>query len=129
MNYEKQRDQDIIRVEMERITRERSERQIAEQKASKPKPDYAVKSWPSFFSAMISGEKRHDMRDKRDRDYKVGDVMLLREYDPFGAGYTGRDATFRITYITSNDTPCAMSSAALDNNFAILSVELLAVNA
>lgn len=87
--------------------------------------DYEVKSWPAFFSKMISGEKKHDMRDKRDREYKVGDSMLLREYDPFGGGYTGRWAVVEITYITSNVTPCAMSSAALDNDFCILSVELI----
>jgi len=64
------------------------------------------------------------MRDMRDRDYKVGDRMLLREYDPFGGGYSGRQAIATITYITSHETPCAMSSAALDRNFAILSVEV-----
>lgn len=90
----------------------------------KTRYDYEVKSWPQFFTQMIAGIKRHDMRDKRDRNYEVGDRMLLREYDPFGAGYTGRDAVALITYITSNDTPCAMSSAALDNNFAILSIEI-----
>lgn len=90
-----------------------------------PEHDYEVKSWPSFFSAMVSGKKLHDMRDKRDRQYKVGDRMKLREYDPFNGVYTGREAVFEITYITSNDTPCAMSSAALDKNFCILSVKLL----
>jgi hypothetical protein len=87
--------------------------------------DYEVKSWPAFFSKMITGVKKHDMRDKRERDYKVGDRVLLREYDPFGGGYTGRAAVFLITYITSNDTPCAMSSNALDRDACILSVALM----
>ena len=90
-----------------------------------PPYDYEVKSWPWLFSEMITGVKKHDMRDKRDRDYKVGDVMKLREFDPRNGSYTGRWALFRITYITDNVTPCAMSSGALDNNFAILSVEKL----
>lgn len=88
--------------------------------------DYEVKSWPSFFSKMITGRKKHDMRDKRDRDYKVGDKILFREWDPFGGGYSGRTAIFEVTYITSNDSPCSMSSAALDRNFVILSVQLVA---
>jgi hypothetical protein len=88
-------------------------------------PDYAVKSWPWFFEQMICGQKKHDMRDKRDRDYAVGDIMLLEEFDPRGVGYTGRSATVLITYITDNVTPCAMSSSALDNDYAVLSVELL----
>ncbi len=87
--------------------------------------DYAVKSWPAFFEKMIAREKRHDMRDKRDRPYKVGDLMKLEEFDPFGGGYTGRWGIFEITYITSNETPCAMSSAALDNDFCILSLQLI----
>lgn len=85
--------------------------------------DYEVKSWPAFFSAMIAGQKKHDMRDKTERTYAVGDKVLLREYDPFGGGYTGRSAIFLITYITSNETPCAMSSVALAKGSAILSVE------
>ena len=87
--------------------------------------DYEVKSWPWLFSKMIEGSKKHDMRDKRDRDYEVGDVMKLREFDPRSGTYTGRSALFRITYITDNVTPCAMSSSSLDRNFAILSVDLL----
>src|ERR1043166_7472548 len=84
--------------------------------------DYEVKSWPWFFEPMCAGNKKHDMRDKRDRPYKVGDRMLLREWDPRNGKYTGREAVAMITYITSNDSPCAMSSSALDNNHAILSV-------
>lgn len=85
--------------------------------------DYEVKSWTYLFQAFIDGRKRHDMRDLRDRPYKVGDVMKLREFDHTIGNYTGREALAKITYITSNNTPCAMSSAALDNNFAILSIE------
>lgn len=87
--------------------------------------DHRIKSWPQFFQPMIEGIKKHDMRNMRDRPYRVGQVLLLQEFDPFGGGYTGREAAFRITYITSNVTPCALSSAALANDFAILSLELL----
>lgn len=93
--------------------------------ANLPDYDYEVKSWPAFYTAMVSGKKKHDMRDKRDRAYKIGDRLKLREYDPFSGAYTGREAVFKVTYITSNDTPCAMSSAALDRDFCILSMELL----
>lgn len=99
----------------------------AELPANLPPYDYEVKSWPAFFSAMISGKKTHDFRDMRDRKYAVGDRMLLREYDPFGGGYTGRVAQAYITYITSKVTPCAMSSAVLDPNFCVLSVRVSGV--
>jgi hypothetical protein len=84
--------------------------------------DYEVKSWPQFFGPMVSGKKLHDMRNKRDRAYKIGDRMLLREFDPFGGGYTGRSAVATITYITSRETPCALSSVGLGDDMAILSV-------
>lgn len=84
--------------------------------------DYEVKSWPWLFEPMMAGKKTHDMRDMRDRPYKVGDRMLLREFDPRTGTYTGREGVASITYITNNETPCAMSSSVLDRDFAVLSV-------
>lgn len=89
--------------------------------------EHVVKSWPQFFDPMLNGIKKHDMRNLKDRDYKVNDTMLLQEYDPFKGEYTGREARFLITYITSCKTPCALSSAMLDDSGCILSLELLAV--
>ena len=65
------------------------------------------------------------MRDLKDRNYKVGDILNLQEYDPFTGMYTGDEMRMKITYITSRDTPCAFSSAALDKNYCILSLEPL----
>lgn len=84
--------------------------------------DYEMKSWPWFYQAMIAGRKKHDMRDKRKRPYEVGDRVLLREWDPRSGSYTGGQCMFDITYITSNDSPCALSSGGLDRNMAILSM-------
>lgn len=63
------------------------------------------------------------MRDLKDRQYKVGDILTLQEYDPFAGKYTGDEMCMKITYITSRDTPCAFSSAALDRDYCILSLE------
>lgn len=84
---------------------------------------HKVKSWVPFFQAFKRGEKKHDMRDMFDRNYKVGDELLLQEYDPFEGRYTGHTLLMKITYITSRDTPCAFSSSALDKNYCILSLE------
>jgi hypothetical protein len=88
-------------------------------------PKFEIKSWPQFFQPIVDGFKKHDMRDKTERDYCVGDVLRLREYDPFEGEYTGRYQDVEITFITSNDTPCAFSSACLDKKAAILSFELI----
>lgn len=87
--------------------------------------DYEVKSWPWLYDAMVRGVKVHDVRDMRDRPYKVGDRMLLREFDPRNGQYTGRESVAFISYITNNETPCAMSSSVLDRDFAILSVRVV----
>jgi isopenicillin N synthase-like dioxygenase len=84
-----------------------------------------VKSWKQFFQLMLDGKKKHDMRNMKDREYKVGDILNLQEYDPFKGEYTGREAKFKITYITSSVTPCALSSAMLDDTACILSLELI----
>lgn len=82
--------------------------------------DHDLKSWPRFFTAIMAGEKQYDLRDIRDRDFKIGQVVRLREWDPNGAGYTGRHLLMRITYITDRNHPCALSSMALDKGTAIL---------
>lgn len=84
---------------------------------------YKVKSWTAFFQAFKAGEKTHDLRDLKDRKYKVGDYLVLQEYDPFRGKYTGEEMTMKITYITSSDTPCAFSSSALEKGYCILSLK------
>ena len=62
-----------------------------------------LKSHPEFFREVISGAKTFEIR-LNDRDYKVGDVLWLREYrEPIGCqgGYTGWDCLKVVTYITS----------------------------
>lgn len=86
---------------------------------------YEVKSWTHFFQAIKRGEKLHDMRDLKDRRYKVGDYLLLLEYDPFKGEYTGDTCMVQISYITSSDTPCAFSSSALAPGYCILSLKLV----
>lgn len=85
---------------------------------------HSVKSWSYLFQALKSGAKKHDIRDMRDRPYAVGDILVLNEFDQAVGKYTGDKLTCRVTYITSRDVPCAFSSAVLDRNFCILSLEL-----
>lgn len=86
---------------------------------------HKVKSWSYLFRALISGQKKHDIRDMTDRDYKVGDTMTLQEFDNTTGKYTGFEQDVKITYITDKQTPCAFSSAVLDRKFGILSLELV----
>lgn len=82
-----------------------------------------IKSWSHFFDAIKDGRKLHDLR-KMDREYNVGDILVLQRYDNINGNYTGEELEAEITYITSNKVPCAFSSSALDKNYAILSLKI-----
>ncbi|QIG71160.1 ASCH domain-containing protein [Rhizobium phage RHph_TM39] len=86
---------------------------------------HTVKSWSHFYDEIVAGRKMHDMRDMKDRDYKVGDFLDLQRYDNVNGKYTGESALVEITYITSRNTPCAFSSSALDRDYCILSLKLV----
>jgi Domain of unknown function (DUF3850) len=87
--------------------------------------EHKVKCWPRFFDPILSGEKTHDLRRAGDRDYRVGDFLLLQEFDPQANRYTGRELIVKITYITSADNPCAFFADALNPDFCILSIQKL----
>jgi Domain of unknown function (DUF3850) len=82
---------------------------------------HTLKSWPKFFDAIWQGERVHDLR-RNDRDFEVGDVCELREYDPVLAKYSGRALSILVTSITSAAKPCAVSEMALHSDFCILSI-------
>jgi hypothetical protein len=84
--------------------------------------EHQLKCWPEFFEAIVAGEKTHDLRRADDRDFHVGDTLLLQEFDPEARRYTGRTTRMRITFITSAKKPCALSREALHPDFCILSI-------
>ena len=63
---------------------------------------HELKIWTGYISAIVEGWKRHEIR-KADRDFKVGDELLLREWDPKTEKYTGKQVLVVITYISSGD--------------------------
>lgn len=81
-----------------------------------------VKSWAHFFDAIKKGNKTHDLR-KDDREYKVGDILVLQRYDNINGVYTGQELPVEVTYITSKAVPCAFSSTVLPPDYAILSIQ------
>jgi len=83
---------------------------------------HRVKSWAHLFVPFLRGEKTHDLRIM-DRDYKVGDILQLCEYDKCREQFTGREASAEITHITSRDNvPCAFSNSVLHHDYGILSI-------
>ncbi len=63
-----------------------------------PMINHVVKCHPWFYQAIITNQKRFEVR-KDDRNYENGDLITLREWDPGSSKYTGRDVVCRITYV------------------------------
>ena len=59
---------------------------------------HELKIQSEYFVAVNNKTKTFEIR-KNDRDFKVGDKILLREIDSCGR-YTGRSAWRKIIYIT-----------------------------
>ena len=58
-----------------------------------------LKCWPGPFQATIDARKLHEFR-RDDRGFKDGDLLLLREWEPNRADYTGRMLIVRVTYLS-----------------------------
>lgn len=70
------------------------------QKESKPITPTGVviekKILPTFFTAVVSGKKKFEIRKDEDK-LSVGDKVRLREWD--GSKYTGKSCTVLVTYV------------------------------
>lgn len=55
-----------------------------------------LKILPEYYEAVVFGRKRFEIR-KNDRDFQVGDLFVLREWD--GEKYTGRQFIQSIGYM------------------------------
>jgi hypothetical protein len=65
---------------------------------------HELKTWKPIFQVMKSGEKSFDMR-KNDRNFQVGDELILNEYDNEKGEYTGDHIHALITWILPSDNP------------------------
>ena len=59
---------------------------------------HELKIWPSCFAAVQAGTKPFDVREN-DRGFQLGDMLLLREYEPESETYTGHTLTRWISYV------------------------------
>jgi len=67
-----------------------------------------LKTWPEYYRAIVSGEKRFEYR-VNDRDFRVGDVLHLREWNPATQSYTGAQIVADVTYVLSVGDHVVMS--------------------
>lgn len=70
----------------------------AEPQKDKEVRTHRLKTWPCYFQPILDGTKRFDLREN-DRDFRVGDILELAEYDPEVSGYTGRFLSKKVTFL------------------------------
>jgi len=58
---------------------------------------HEIKCWSGPFQEICDGKKKFEYR-LNDRDYEVGDELIIKEWD-IGTGYTGRWVTLKVTSI------------------------------
>ena|SRR6187399_761433 len=59
---------------------------------------HELRTWPEYFQAILDGEKTFEYR-KNDRDFRAGDTLLLREWNPDKILYTGRQIKVLAGYV------------------------------
>ena len=60
---------------------------------------HELKTWPDVFQETLDGLMCHQFR-RNDRDFVIGDILHLREFEPVGERYTGRSIRAIITSIS-----------------------------
>lgn len=59
---------------------------------------HELKCWPEYFRAMRDGRKLFEVR-LNDRDFREGDALVLREWDPDTKQYTGHQLRAHVTFV------------------------------
>ena len=82
---------------------------------------HRLKTWPVLFADIEYGVKTFEIR-KNDRNFKVGDYLILEEFEPTTQKYSGNSITVKITYtISLNGLP------DFPDNFIGMSIEHIPV--
>ena len=59
---------------------------------------HELKTWPEYFQEVFMGHKPFEVR-LNDRDYKKGDTLILKEYDPVNETFSGRQLARGVSYV------------------------------
>ena len=76
---------------------------------------HEIKIYPQYYKAVVSGEKTFELR-KNDRNYQVGDMLKLKEWD--GEKFTGHSTMVRVSYVYKGTNKFGLSEG-----FCILGIK------
>ncbi len=60
---------------------------------------HKLKTITFFFANVLAGVKNFEIR-KNDRNFQMGDTVILREYDSVLKVYSGREITATVGFVT-----------------------------
>lgn len=83
---------------------------------------HELKSLPCFFIPLQDGIKTFEVR-QNDRDFKAGDVLILKEYRSDILKYTGRQVERLVTYVLKpNEFTGVSESYVIPDDYCIMSL-------
>lgn len=82
----------------------------------RPPKTHDLKCWGDFFGPIVAREKRFELRKDDGRDYRPGDLLLIREWSKKG-GYSGREVLAEVTYL--------LAGFGLEKDWVCMSIDLL----
>lgn len=77
---------------------------------------HELKTWKQYFEEVFMGRKTFEIR-KNDRNFKRGDILILKEWDNDNKSYTGREMARRVTYILNG------GQFGISDEFVVMSIQ------
>jgi len=84
-----------------------------------PVRGHEIKTWPKHFNAVWEKEKSFELR-KNDRNFRIGDWLILLEFNPEEVSYTSRYAIGMVSYILGST-----KDGGLKSDFVCMSFEFM----
>lgn len=91
-----------------------------DQDTPKGQTTHKLKCWPNYLNDIIAGRKNFELR-LNDRDFKVGDILALQEFDPNSNCYKSKKISVLVTYILKGSA----SNRCLSENCCIMGIRHL----
>lgn len=88
---------------------------------------HRLKTWIEYFQESVNGNKTFEIR-KNDRNYKVGDVLILEEYDQYAGEYTSNEHWVQVTYLLTDEMfvkegYCILSTKPMNRDVSLNEIE------
>ena len=80
---------------------------------------HELKTIPKYFKEVYNQNKRFEFR-LNDRNFKINDILVLKEFNPKTKVYSGSEVIVKVTYIMSGKT----EFIDLDN-YVIMSIKTI----